>query len=116
MALHHAASGELMDVRPLGPALRETISTTLVRVDDLEVFRLVLPKGSRVPDKKSPRDFQLRGDSTIQCLEGSVELMVGGRVQTMRVGNMMYLAAGENHSLLALDDSAVLVTMLLGRE
>ena len=31
MAIPHAASGELIDVRPLGAALRQTSSSTLVR-------------------------------------------------------------------------------------
>jgi len=45
MSLPHAASGELIDVRPLGASLRQTSSSTLVRADHLEVFRLVLAAG-----------------------------------------------------------------------
>lgn len=116
MALAHAASGELVDIRPLGETLRETISTTLIRSDHLEVFRLVMPAGTRVPDHKLPRICQLTSVSTVQCLEGAVEITVDGRRQVMRAGNLLYLSVGEPHALTALEDSSVLVTMLVGRE
>ena len=53
--------------------------------------------------------------STIQCLEGAVEIAIDGRSRTMRAGNMLYLSIGEPHALTALEDSSVLVTMLVGR-
>ena len=45
MAIPHAASGELINVAPLGEFVKGSVSTTLVRADHLEVFRLVLPAG-----------------------------------------------------------------------
>lgn len=61
MAIPHAASGDLMDIRPLGATLRQTPSSTLVRVDHLEVLRLVLPKG------KVAAEHRAAGAITIQC-------------------------------------------------
>lgn len=113
MALAHAASGEIIDISPLGENLRDTISTTLIRSDHLEVFRLVLPAGARVPDHKLPRICQLSSVSTIQCLEGAVEISVDGRSRTMRAGTMLYLSIGEPHAMTAIEDSSVLVTMLV---
>jgi hypothetical protein len=55
MAIPHAASGELIDVLPLGAKLRQTRSSTLVRADHLEVFRMVLPAGKTSPDHKAVR-------------------------------------------------------------
>lgn len=109
MAIIHAASGELIDVRPLGAALRQTSSSTLVRADHLEVFRFVLPAGTTVPDHKAS------GAITIQCLEGEVELEAHGRRQTFLPGHMVYLAAAEPHVVKALKDSSLLVTVLLRR-
>lgn len=115
MALPHAASGELIDIRPLGPSLREAKSTTLIRSDHLEVFRLVLEAGARVPDHKMPRVCQLASVSTIQCLEGCVEIEVDGSRQRMPAGSMLYLSIGVPHALKAIEDSSVLVSMLVGR-
>ncbi len=116
MAIPHAASGDLIDVRPLGATLRQTISTTLIRSDHLEVFRLVLLAGENVPDHKLPRTCQVPSVITIQCLEGTVEFEAYGRSQVMHAGSMVYLAAGEAHALKAIEDSSVLVTMLVRRE
>lgn len=116
MALAHAAAGDLIDIRPLGAQLREAISTTLIRSDHLEVFRLVLPTGERVPDHKLPRTCQLPSAITVQCLEGSVELEAQGRTQILHAGRMVYLAGGESHALKAIEESSVLVTMLVRRE
>ena len=58
MAIPHTASGELIDVRPLGADLRQTSSSTPVRVDHLEVFRLVLAAGKAAPDHKASGALQ----------------------------------------------------------
>lgn len=109
MAITHAASGELIDVRPLGAALRHTRSSTLVRADHLEVFRFVLVAGQTAPDHKAS------GAVTIQCLEGEVELEAHGRTRMLLPGNLVYLADAEPHAVKALKDSALLVTLLLRR-
>lgn len=109
MAIPHAASGELIDVRPLGADLRQTSSSTLVRADHFEVFRLVLAAG------KTASDHKVSGVITIQCLEGRVELEAHGRTQILRAGSMVYLSDAEPHAVKALDDSSLLVTMLLRR-
>lgn len=109
MSIPHAASGELIDVRPLGANLRQTSSSTLVRADHLEVFRLVLTAG------KAPPDHKVSGAITIQCLEGAVELEAHGRTQVLRAGSMVYLSDAEPHAVKALEDSSLLVTVLLRR-
>jgi len=109
MSIPHAASGELIDVRPLGADLRQTSSSTLVRADHLEVFRLVLVAGKAAPDHKAS------GAITIQCLEGAVELKAHGRTQILRVGSMVYLSDAEPHAVKALEDSSLLITVLLRR-
>ncbi|WP_018077218.1 cupin domain-containing protein [Thiobacillus denitrificans] len=109
MAMTHAASGELIDIRPLGAALRQTHSRTLVRADHLEVFRFVLAAGQTAPDHKAA------GALTIQCLEGAVELDAHGRTQILRAGDLVYLADAEPHEVRALEDAALLVTILLRR-
>ena len=109
MAQAHAASGELIDITPLGPGVPDTASATLVRAEHLEVFRLVLPTG------KATQEHKASGTITIQCLEGTVELDAHGRTQTMRPGSLVYLADSEPHAVRALEDSSLLITMLLHR-
>ncbi len=109
MAISHAASGELIDVRPLGVNFREKASMTLVRAEHLEVFRLVLPAGKTTPEHKAA------GAITIQCLEGLVEFESHGRKQLFHPGSMVYLADAEPHTVTALKDSSLLITVLLRR-
>lgn len=109
MAMTHAASGELIDIRPLGAALRQTHSRTLVRADHLEVFRFVLVAGQTAPDHKAS------GALTLQCLEGVVEFDAHGRTQTLRTGDLVYLADAAPHAVRALEDASLLVTILLRR-
>ena len=109
MAIPHAASGELIDIRPLGENLRRTSSSTLIRADHLEVFRLVLATGKAAPEHKAS------GAITIQCLEGAVELEVRERKQVLHAGSLVYLSDAELHAVKALEDSSLLVTMLLRR-
>lgn len=106
MALHHPKSGEVVDLRPLGAKLAETPSTALVRTDDFEVMRMVLPAGKSVPQHHVP------GDLTIHCLEGTVELQAHDKTQALRAGDLVYLRGEVPHALYAQEDSAILVTML----
>ena len=110
MAILHAASGELIDIRPFGEMLPKATSATLVRSDHLEVFRSVLPAGKKLPL------HQVASVITVQCMEGAVKFEAHGRSQIMRGGTMLFLAPGEPHSIEALEDSSILVSMLVRRE
>ncbi len=117
MAIHHATSGEQIDIGPLGASLlRQSASTTLIRSDHFEVFRLVLQAGDMVPDHKLPRVYEVPSVITIQCIEGTVEVDAHGRSQHMPSGHMLYLAKGEPHSIKAIEDCSLLITMLVGRK
>ena len=109
MAIPHAAPNEIIDVRPLGRAIRDDDSQTLVRTAHLEVFRYALPNG------KSVQEHTAAGLMIVQCLEGAVAFTALGRTQTLTRGDLLYLADGEPHSLAALADSSLLVTILLHR-
>jgi quercetin dioxygenase-like cupin family protein len=107
MAIPHAASGQAIDVRPLGAALATGRTVALVKTDTLEVFRLVLRPGRTAAPVKVP------GVVTLQCLEGRVELTVEGVPQTLAPGQLVFLAGGAVHGLTALEDASLLVTVLL---
>ena len=107
MAIHHALSGELIDIRPLGSSIKVTQNTTLYKTEHLDVFRMVLLAGKEMPEHK------VDGEFTVQCLEGSIEFSIGTTRDIMRAGDPKCLAGGVPHSLLAIEDSSVLITLLL---
>ena len=107
MAIPHAQSGQVIDISPLGPALAGTKTAALIKSSTLEVLRLIVPAGKTVPEHKAP------GDITVQCLEGEVNFTAEGKTQRLVPGQLLYLAAGSPHSLHGVQDSSVLVTILL---
>lgn len=108
MALPHAESGQIIDISPLGDRLRSSVSTALFKAEDLEVMRLVLLAGKGIPPHK------VSGEVTIQCIEGVVEVS-SREARTLEVGKMLYLRGDEVHSLRAIEDASVLLTIFLDR-
>ena len=107
MAIQHANSGDALDIRPLGPKLLASQTIALFKSENLEVMRLVLPK-----DKVMPM-HSVRGDITLQCIEGSILVVVDGQTKLLAAGHMMYLSGSVEHSLKAVADASVLVTIAL---
>ncbi|MEO8599237.1 MAG: cupin domain-containing protein [bacterium] len=107
MALTHATSGTIIDLRPMGEKCAIFSSIALIKTPQLEVMRLTLPRGKSMPAHK------VAGEITVQCLEGSVDFTVHGRIQTLRTGDMIFLAGDEMHALEALENASVLITILL---
>ncbi|HEY8857445.1 MAG TPA: cupin domain-containing protein [Rugosibacter sp.] len=107
MALHHALSGELIDIRQYKRNIKNSTTKTLYKSDRLEVFRMILLAGKEMPT------HQVTGEITVQCIEGSIEFSAVGTSQMMREGDLICLAGGEAHALKAVEDSSVLVTILL---
>ena len=88
-------------------AASEAKPAILVKTPHLEVRRLVLPNGKVIPSHKAP------GPITVQCLAGRVIFTCHGRSPELLPGDLLYLSALEPHSLVAHDDSVLLVTLLL---
>jgi quercetin dioxygenase-like cupin family protein len=109
MALTHAHPGEPIDVRPLGPRLNGAKTVALFKSTDLEVMRVVLLAGRALPP------HAVVGEITIQCLEGAVDVSTDTRSQRLVRGELMYLARSAAHSVTAIEDSSLLVTVALGR-
>lgn len=106
MAISHIQPGEAIQLS-LGTALSGSKTTTLVKTTDLELIRLIIPAGKVIPLHKAP------GEITVQCLEGRVEFTAEGRTQELTAGQLLYLTAGEPHALKGLEDTSLLVTLLL---
>jgi quercetin dioxygenase-like cupin family protein len=107
MALPHAQPLDVISVRPLGAALGQTVSTSLLKTDRLQLLHLVLPAHHDMPD------HHVADECTIHCLEGDVEVVMPGGPRRLRGGELVVLPAQQRHAVRARSDSAVLLTLLL---
>lgn len=107
MALPHPKPGAVVSLRPLGDNLKKVKTSALVKTGEFEAVRLVLPAGAQIPAHK------VEGSITLHCLEGRISLDLSGRPVELVAGDWMYLDGGEPHSLLSLEDSSALLTIVL---
>src|SRR6516225_8351447 len=107
MAIPHAKPGEIVDVRPLGSARASAQTKTLFRAEQVEVIRLVVPAGREIEEHKA------KGEIVVQCLEGKVAFTAFGKAQTLEAGKLLYLTAGEPHTVKGIEDASLLLTILL---
>lgn len=107
MAIPHAKPGEIVDVRPLGSALASAQTHTLVRAEQLEVIRLLVPAGKQVEEHKA------KGEIIVQCLEGRVAFTAFGKTQNLETGRLLYLPKGEPHTVKGIENASLLLTILL---
>ena len=107
MALPHAQLLDVIRIGPLGPALHDAVSTSLLKTDRLQLLHLVLPA------RRDQPEHHVDDECTIHCLEGDVEVLTPGGSRRLGPGQLVVLPARQRHSLSARVDSAVLVTLLL---
>ena len=105
MALKHIEPGEVVRLQPLGVALPKSKTSALVKSDRFEAVRLVVPAGTMIPS------HQVEGFITLFCLEGYVILDVDREIE-LSSGDWVYLERGSPHSVRAVEDSALLLTIL----
>jgi quercetin dioxygenase-like cupin family protein len=109
MDLHHAKPGEIVHLRPLGPALKDTATTAIIKSDRFEAMRLIVHAGAKIPS------HEVSGNITLHCLEGAVEVGLKPAVVELRTGDWIYLDGGEAHSVKGLEDSALLLTIIFNK-
>jgi len=107
MAIPHAEPGDVIDVRPLGPALAGARSHALFKSNDLEVMRLVLRTGQGLPP------HNVSGEITLQCLEGRVAFTCAAGLRELAAGQLIHSTRNELHGLHAPEDSSLLLTIVL---
>ncbi|MEX2176689.1 MAG: cupin domain-containing protein [Pirellulaceae bacterium] len=107
MAIPHAKSGEVIGVEPLGANLAGVKTRTLFKAEDLEVIRLVVLAGKEIPPHR------VSVEVTVQCLEGRVDFRLGDLKRELSAGTLLYMEGGTEHSLVAQEDSSLLVTIAL---
>ena len=107
MAFPHAQPGEVIDVRPLGAGLATAKTSTLLKSDKIEIIRLVMAAGKVLAEHKA------RGEITVHCIEGRIAFTALGQTHELAAGQLLYLPAGEPHSVQCLEDASFLLTLLL---
>jgi quercetin dioxygenase-like cupin family protein len=81
--------------------------TILLRAEQLEIARLVVPAGKEIPEHKA------KGEIVVQCLEGRVAYNVFGNTLTLEAGKLLHMPMGEPHSVKGIEDAALLLTVFL---
>lgn len=107
MALQHARPGEAIDLAPLGERLRRSATHAILKTQALELMRLVLLAGNALPP------HSVYGEITILCIEGTVVVDAGGGSCRLAAGQLVLLPAKVEHSVRALQDASLLVTVQL---
>ncbi len=110
MALEHLNSSDVADVSPLGAGLAATRSHAPFRSRQLEVARLVMRAGEAMPR------HSVEGDITVLCIEGHVALDCPGGERPLTAGKLLFLSGSEPHSVRAIEDSSLLLTIALRSE
>lgn len=105
MALHHAAPGEIVNLAPLGSRLRDEKSSALVKTDEFEAIRLVVPAGNHVPPHR------VTGPVTLHCIEGRIDVDMPDGKRSMAAGDWLYLEKGDEHAMHGVEDASVLMTV-----
>jgi quercetin dioxygenase-like cupin family protein len=107
MIAPQATVGELVDIRPSGSGRGPSQRTILLRADQVEIARLVVPAGKEIPEHKA------KGEIVVQCLDGQVAYHVFGKTLTLEAGKLLYMPMGEPHSVKGIEDASLLLTVFL---
>lgn len=102
----HAYPGRPIDLRPEGGSLATATTFPLVKEEAFEAIRMVLRKDHEMAG------HQVEGPITIYCLDGRIAFTARGQTQDLRAGHWLFLLGNEPHSLRAIEDSSILLTIL----
>ena len=107
MGLQHLTSGQVINLQNVGGDLPENSTFALVKTPEMEVIRMVIPKGKKIPDHSVP------GKISVQCISGQTRFFLGTQSRELKSGDWLFLEGGQSHALEAITDTALLVTILL---
>jgi quercetin dioxygenase-like cupin family protein len=107
MSHHVDHAGEVIDLASTSGQSRS--AATHLENDVVKIIRLTVPQGREIPPHTAP------GPLVVQCLGGRVELKAIDKTFELAAGQMLFLPPGESHSLKALEDSSLLLTIIRQR-
>ena len=106
MAIAHAVAGKAMNLFLSESELGRAKTTALIKTSNFEVIRLCVDSKQEIAPHKT------KGPITVQCLQGKVNFTVGETENEMTPGDWLYLEGGQVHSLLGIEDSVLLLTIV----
>lgn len=106
MATHHATAGEVVNLATWAKDLTAEQTKAIVKTEQMELVRLVLPAGKNIATHK------VSGPITVHCITGKIEFTAMGATQELKQGELLHLMAGEPHSVAALENAVVLLTII----
>lgn len=107
MAMPHLRSGEMTNLLLPEGQLMTVPAHALFKDEHLEVIRMHLAQGKSLPS------HHVQGPITIQCLSGELQIALETGIKIMHAGDLLYLAAGLPHAVVAISDTSFLVTIVL---
>ena len=106
MATHHASPCEIVDLEAWAQDLPNEQSKAIMKTDEMEIARLVIPSGKEFPSHK------VSGPIVVHCTKGEIEFTAMDKTQMLTSGQLLYLMPSEPYSLRATVDSVVLLTII----
>lgn len=105
----HAYPGMPFDLRPEGTSLSDAKTFPLVKQETFEAIRMVIHKGHEISG------HQVEGAITIYCLDGRIAFTASGQTHELKAGHWLFLHGNEPHTLVGIEDSSLLLTILFPR-
>ena len=106
MATQHAKPGEIVDLKFWAGGLPNHRTKAIVKTEEMELIRIALPAGKEISEHK------VDGPIMVHCTEGRIEFTAMNNSQEIKSSQLLYLSPGELHSLKALEDAVVLLTII----
>lgn len=106
MATHHASPSEVVDLETWAQDLPKDHSKAIVKTSDMELARLVFRAGETL------ESYKVTGPIVVHCISGMIKFTAMGTTSTLKSGQLLYLLPNELHSLQALTDAVVLLTIV----
>lgn len=107
MAIPHAAPGIPVDLQPQGEVLSEARTNALVKNEAFEAIRVVIPEGHEVC-----HNHRVEGPLTVFCLKGQIAFTADGDTRNVREGHWLFLPGGVPHTIVGVEDSVILLTVM----
>lgn len=106
MSQGHVESGETINLNTLKDGMSKDSTFALVKTDDMEVIRMVLPRG------KDIERHSIEGEISVHCLKGDVLFQIGKKARKLSEDDWIYLRKNQPHALYAQTDAVLLLTIL----
>ena len=106
MATHHASPAEIVDLATWAQDLPEEHAKAIVKTREMELARLVFRTGEEF------KSHRVSGPVVVHCISGAIEFTAMGATKTLNSGQLLHLLPNELHSLRAISDAVVLLTIV----